>query len=421
MESMHTTHLLVRATSTALLALSLHCRGVADAQTVQTTAGPLTLPPPTQAAMMVSNAPRMVPRPPGAALRGPPGTRVTLWASGFHGGRAMAVAPDGAVFVTEHTTNRVLVLRDADHDGAADAAREVWDDHLRQPFGVAFHPDGWLFVACTDAIVRYPYHPGQSRHDARPTQVLTLPGGGYHQHWTRSVAVAPDGAHLYVSVGSQSNDDVERDPRRAAVLEVTPTGAGARVFASGLRNPVWLAFHPTTRALYAVVNERDGLGDDVVPDYLTSVRDGAFYGWPYSYFGALRDPAHTGERDDLVRRATVPDLALGAHVAAVGLLFPTRQGVGVTPGDALVSEHGSWNRSQSVGDKVVRVRFENGRPTARVEDFVTGWRLPDDSSWGRPVGLAELPDGSILVADDGSESIWRVGPTAPAPTRSPAR
>jgi glucose/arabinose dehydrogenase len=366
------------------------------------------LPAPSRLAGLTYNPPRIVARPPNAALRGPAGSTVTAWAAGLAGGRALAVAPDGDVFVAEPRAGRVSLLRDRDGDGAADADRPVWDENLRQPFGLAFHPGGWLYVGCTDRIVRYRYRPGQTRREAPPERVLDLPGGGYNQHWTRSVALSPDGAQVFASVGSETNDDVEADARRAAVLVAAADGSGARVFASGLRNPVWIAFHPDARRLYAVVNERDGLGDDLVPDYLTEVREGAFYGWPYSYFGAHVDPRHAGERPDLVRRAVVPDLPLGAHVAAVGLLFPTRGALGVPRGDALVSLHGSWNRSQRVGYKVIRARFAGGRPTGAVEDFITGWVLPDDRVWGRPVGLAELPDGSVLVADDESNTVWRV-------------
>ncbi len=400
----------------ASLAVALAaCHGERAPQRVHTRTGDVQLPAPNRVAGLTYNPPRIVARPDGVVPHGPPETATTAWATGLHGGRAMALAPSGEVFVAEHRAGRVSVLRDADHDGAADRDRAVWDEGLRQPFGLAFHPDGWLYVGCTDRVVRYRYRPGQTRREAPPELVMPLPGGGYNQHWTRSVAVSPDGQQVFASVGSETNDDVESDQRRAAVLVGSPEGRGARVFASGLRNPVWIAFHPDTRRLFAVVNERDGLGDDLVPDYLTEVREGAFYGWPYSYFGAHVDPRHEGERPDLVRSAAVPDLALGAHVAAVGLVFPVRGALGVPRGDALVSLHGSWNRSQRVGYKVVRVRFADGRATSAVDDFVTGWRLPDDRVWGRPVGLLELPDGSLLVADDETHTLWRVSPTGSRP------
>jgi glucose/arabinose dehydrogenase len=405
-----------RAVGASLVVAALGaCHGERAPQRAQTRAGVVLLPAPNRVAGLTYNPPRIVARPDGVLPHGPPGTVTAAWATGLAGGRTMALAPGGEVFVAEHRAGRISVLRDADGDGVSDGDRVVWDERLRQPFGLAFHPDGWLYVGLTDRVVRYRYRPGQTRREAPPELVMPLPGGGYNQHWTRSVALSPDGAQVFASVGSETNNDVESDQRRAAVLVASSEGAGARVFASGLRNPVWIAFHPDTRRLFAVVNERDGLGDDLVSDYLTEVREGAFYGWPYSYFGAHVDPRHEGERPDLVRSAVVPDLALGAHVAAVGLLFPVRGRLGVPRGDALVSLHGSWNRSQRVGYKVVRVRFTDGRPTSPVEDFVTGWHLPDDRVWGRPVGLLELPDGSLLVADDEAHTLWRVAPTGSPP------
>jgi glucose/arabinose dehydrogenase len=243
--------------------------------------------------------------------------------------------------------------------------------------------------------------------------VLELPGLGYNQHWTRNVIVSPDAHKLYVTVGSETNVEAETDPRRGAITECDPDGRNARVYANGLRNPLGMAFHPDTRGFFTVVNERDMLGDDLVPDYLTEVRAGAFYGWPFSYFGAHEDPRRAGERPDLVRAAVVPDLSLGAHVAPLSMIFPLRDGVAAMRGDALVSLHGSWNRSQPVGYRVVRVRFANGRPTGVIEDFITGWLAPNNKAWGRPAGLAELPDGSLLVVDDANEVIWRVARATP--------
>jgi glucose/arabinose dehydrogenase len=264
-------------------------------------------------------------------------------------------------------------------------------------------------VGNTGSVVRFRYRPGQLEAEGPPERVADLPGHGYRQHWTRNVVVSPDGARVFASVGSATNDSVERDPRRAAIRVFDPDGAHARVFASGLRNAVGMAFEPRTGALWAVVNERDELGDDLPPDYLTVVRDGAFYGWPFAYAGRVEDPRHRGERPDLVARATVPDLALGAHVASLGLVFYTAaQFPGDYRGDALVSLHGSWNRAQRVGYKVVRVRFRDGRPTGEVTDFVAGWLTDDGAVWGRPVGLAQAADGAVLIADDGGSVIWRV-------------
>jgi glucose/arabinose dehydrogenase len=258
-------------------------------------------------------------------------------------------------------------------------------------------------------VVRFRYAPGDLAAQSGPERLLDLPGGGYHQHWTRDLVFSADGRTLFVSVGSQTNASPEPDARRGAVSAYDPDGRHARIYAAGLRNAVGLAVQPGTGVLYAVINERDELGDDLVPDYLTSVRDGAFYGWPYSYFGAHADPRLNGAGVELVQRAVVPDVSLGPHVAALGLLFYT----GATfpepyRGDALVSLHGSWNRARRVGYAVVRARFRDGHPTGELEDFVTGWALPDGTVWGRPVGLLQLADGSVLVVDDGSETIWRV-------------
>ncbi len=360
-----------------------------------------------------NNPPRIVRRPAGVAPTGP-GLVAAVWADGLQGGRWMAQSPSGEVFVAEHESGRVVVLADADRDGRADRGRTVFAADLPLPFGLAFHPGGWLFVGCTDRVLRYAYRPGQREAAGDPTRVASLPGRGYNQHWTRNVAVSPDGARVFVTVGSATNVDPDPDPRRAAISVMGVDGAGFRVFASGLRNPIGMAFHPRTGALFTVVNERDELGDDLVPDYLTEVHEGAFYGWPYAYFGPHEDPRRRGERPDLVARARVPDFSLGAHVAPLAVTFPTRGALGVPVGDALVSLRGSWNRAQPAGYKVVRVRFEGGHPVA-MEDFLTGFTLPDGGVYGRPVGLVEMQDGSLLLADDAANVLWRVTAAPPQP------
>jgi len=269
-----------------------------------------------------------------------------------------------------------------------------------------------FYVSNTDAVVIFPYRAGETQITRKAEKVLDLPGGG---HYTRNVVVDPAGQKLFVSVGSATNVDEERidekDPRRAAILEANLDGTGMRVFASGLRNPVGMDWEPQTKALWAVVNERDLLGDELVPDYLTRIREGAFYGWPYSYFGQNQDPRKKGQRPDLVAKAIKPDYALGSHVAALGLAFyrgsqfPQHYHTG-----AFIGMHGSWNRSNLVGYKVAFVPFVNGRPAGAMEDFLTGFIANEKTKevYGRPVGVAVWTDGSLLVADDAAGKVWRV-------------
>jgi glucose/arabinose dehydrogenase len=372
----------------------------------------LVLPPPFHTPS-ARNPAAVVDRPLGTLPTVAPGLRVTQWAKGFRFARALAVGPDGSVFVSEADGGRVSVLRDDDRDGVADQERAIFARGLDLPFGLAFHPGGYLYVGCTSRLVRFRVRDGGHVAEGAAELVLALPGRGYNQHWTRSVALSPDGARVFVGVGSETNVEVEADPRRAAITVAAADGSGARPFATGLRNPVGLAVHPDTGALFTVVNERDELGDDLAPDFLTAAREGAFYGWPFAYWGCHEDPRRAGERPDLVARAVVPDLSLGAHTAPVALAFPVRAGAGVPRGDALVSLHGSWNRAVRVGYKVVRVRFQDGRPTGEIDDWMTGLLAPNGDAWGRPMGLAELPDGSMLVMDDGAQIIWRVDRSSP--------
>ena len=337
-------------------------------------------------------------RPANASLQVPAGFHVDVYASGFDEPRNMALAPNGDVFVAETGGGRVTILRGKQHFTFA--------SDLDRPFGLAF-TNGFLYVGLETAVIRFPYTPGQTLARGAPQKLLTLPSGG---HSTRNVIFSRDGSKLYVAVGSNSNVSVERDPMRAAITEMRPDGSAARVFASGLRNPVGLAIEPHTGALWTSVNERDGLGDDLVPDYITEVRDGAFYGWPFAYIGAHEDPRHHGERPDLVAKAAVPSLLIESHSAPLGMLFydgtmfPQQY-----RGNAFVALHGSWNRSTLTGYKVVSVPFKNGRPAGGYDDFVTGWITdPRGKAWGRPVGLLVLPDGSLLIADDGGNLIWRV-------------
>ncbi|HEU0043708.1 sorbosone dehydrogenase family protein [Sphingomonas sp.] len=306
-------------------------------------------------------------------------------------------------------SNRITLIRDADRDGRPDG-RAVLVDRLNAPFGIAVL-DGSLYVANTDAIVRYPFAPGQTRVGGPGVKLTDLPAGAINHHWTKSLTASPDGSRLYVSVGSNSNAmerGADAEINRAAILEVDPRTGRSRLFASGLRNPNGLTFYPGTNTLWAVINERDELGPDLVPDYMTSVRPGGFYGWPYSYYGQHLDPRVRPQRADLVAKAIPPDYSLGSHVAPLGLAFYT--GSSFPPalrGGAFIGEHGSWNRTDPHGYKVVFIGFRGGRPVGVPQDFVTGF-LKDGKARGRPVGVAVDDRGRMLIADDVGNTVWRV-------------
>ncbi len=310
-------------------------------------------------------------------------------------------------------SNRITLIRDADHDGRPDG-RSVLLTGLNAPFGVVA-VGGFLYVANTDAIVRYPFVPGQTAITAPGEKLTDLPAGTINHHWTKSLTVSPDGTRLYVGVGSNSNAmergaDAEMD--RAAVFEIDVATGRSKLFASGLRNPNGLTFYPGSNTLWAVVNERDELGPNLVPDYLTSVRPGAFYGWPYSYYGQHIDPRVKPQRPELVARAIAPDYALGSHVAPLGLTFYTGSSFSEGfRGGAFVGEHGSWNRTDPHGYKVVFIPFRDGRPVGRPQDFVTGF-LRDGKARGRPVGVTVDDQGRLLIADDVGGTVWRVSSLA---------
>jgi glucose/arabinose dehydrogenase len=357
-----------------------------------------------------NNPPRVVPRPQGAELILPPRFHIAPFAEGgFELPRGLKLAPNGDVFVTDPEAGKVVVLRDADGDGTAEQ-RFTFAADLMQPFGLAIG-HGYLYVGNTNGVVRFRYQPGQTAASSPPESVAALPGMGYREHWTRNLVFSPDGRKLYATVGSESNVSVEKEPMRAAIIEFNPDGTGKRLFATGLRNPVGVAFYPGTNTLWAGVQERDRLGDDLPPDYVTSVQDGGFYGWPFAYAGKNEDPRRKGERPDLVARTIIPDVLIQAHSSVLGLMFYTGN---MFPedyrGDAFVALHGSWNRSKRTGYKIIRIPFEKGRPVGGYEDFVVGW-MADESQrevWGRPVDLLVLRDGSMLISDDGAKMIWRV-------------
>ena len=310
------------------------------------------------------------------------------------------------------SADRITLLRDADGDGVAET-RSVFLQGLRSPFGMALVGDV-LYVANTDAVVRFPYREGETSITAAATKVADLPAGAINHHWTKCLLASADGTRLYVGVGSNSNvgeRGMENEVERAAVLEIDPANGNRRVFASGLRNPTALAWNPEDGRLWAVVNERDELGDHLVPDYLTSVRDGAFYGFPYSYYGQHVDARMQPQAPALVAKAIAPDYALGSHVAPLGLAFyagsalPSRYRNG-----AFVGLHGSWNRKPFSGYKLVFVPFSGGRPSGRIETVLEGFIDARGDAQGRPVGVAVDRNGAILVADDVGNTIWRVGP-----------
>jgi glucose/arabinose dehydrogenase len=366
----------------------------------------------------------------------PAGFKVNLYAGGLDNPRNIYAGPNGDVFTAQATTeidgikkiganiigagkseninkspNNIMLLRDTNGDGAADI-KTVFLSRLNKPYGLLIL-NNWFYVANTDGVWRYPYKPGQTNITVRGTKILSLPAGGYNNHWTRNLRTNANCSKIYVSVGSGTNDaekGLENEVRRADILEINPDGSNEHIYASGLRNPAGIDFQPGTGVLWASVNERDGLGDNIVPDYLTSVKQGGFYGWPWAYFGPHEDPDHKNERPDMVKKAIVPDVALGSHTASLGLAF---YGANKFPqryhGGAFIGQHGSWNSSKLVGYKVVFVPFVNSKP-GKPEDFLTGFVVNEDKKevHGRPVGIAVLNDGSLLVADDAGNKIWRV-------------
>ncbi|GAB3862178.1 sorbosone dehydrogenase family protein [Hymenobacter terrigena] len=407
------------------------------AQTVTTPAADSVHLPAPYATKSVTNRVNIQPWPAGKTPVAPAGFTVTEYAGKLDSPRWLYVAPNGDVLVAEastvptsmtkkvaaelkldksrslrdHSANRITLLRDTNHDGTPDL-RTTFLAGLSQPFGMLIMGN-YFYVANTDGVLRFPYQPGATKITGSGQRILDLPKGGYNNHWTRNLLAAPDGSKIYVTVGSSSNvqeHGAEEEVRRANILQINPDGTGEKIFASGLRNPIGLQWQPGTGKLWVVVNERDELGDELVPDYFTSVTEGGFYGWPYSYYGQNEEPRRKNERPDLIKKALVPDVSLGAHVAALGLAFydkdafPARYRNG-----AFIGEHGSWNRTQFSGYKVVFVPFANGKP-GKPEDFLTGFLAGGDSkdAYGRPVGVATLPDGSLLVADDAADKIWRV-------------
>jgi len=387
-----------------------------------------------------ANFPKFIDKPAGAKLSLPPGFKVDVFASGLTGPRAMRVAPNGDIFLTEPQSGRVKVLRPS-ADGSTAATVDTFAQGLLQPFGIQFYPAGaqpkWIYVAETNRVVRYAYKVGDTKASGVPEVVvaeLSPVGGG---HFTRDIAFSPDGKRMFVSVGSQSNiaeDMPKKSPAEVKAWEAQhglgaawgneENRAGVRVFevgsdkpgkmfATGIRNCVGLTVQPKTGDLWCTTNERDMLGDDLVPDYSTRVKEGGYYGWPWYYMGKNEDPRLKGDRPDLAGKAIVPDVPYQAHSAALNLAFYTAtSGSSAFPkeyvGDGFAVLHGSWNRAFRTGHKVVRVRMKNGVPTGEYEDFMVGFIADDGNAWGRPVGATVARDGSLLISDDGSNVVYRI-------------
>jgi glucose/arabinose dehydrogenase len=368
-----------------------------------------------------ANAPsKVVQRPASAWPKAPEGFSVELYATGLHNPRLLRTAPNGDVFLAESAPGNIKVLRGINARGGVQQV-ETFATGLDMPFGIAFYPPGhdpqWVYVANTDSVVRFAYRNGDLKARGPAQKLCDLPGGGRLRgggHWTRDIAFSLDGKTMYVSVGSHSNDD---DPDthpaeqgRADILQFNPDGSGQKLFASGIRNAVGIAVHPTSGELWASVNERDELGDNLVPDYITHVQPNGFYGWPWWYMGGTQDPRQKGKHPELKNQVITPDVLIQPHNASLEMLFyQGAQFPQTYRGDIFAAEHGSWNREMRTGYEVVRVPMHGGaRAEGGYEDFLTGFVTPGGQVWGRPVGVAVAIDGSLLVSDDGGEVIWRV-------------
>jgi glucose/arabinose dehydrogenase len=426
------------------LALSLTACDEQETAAVEQTFGPSpTLPAPQKSMVPTVNVATAVGWPAGSKPTPAKGMAVNAFATGLDHPRTVYVLPNGDVLVAETnappkpddsagikgwitkmvmgragagttSANRITLLRDADGDGIAET-RSVFLEGLHSPFGMALVGDDF-YVADSDAILKFPYRAGDTKITTPGVKLADLPAGTRNHHWTKDLAASPDGTKLYATVGSNSNvgeNGIEAETNRAAVLEVDRLSGKWRVFASGIRNPNGPSWQPQSGALWVTVNERDELGNDLVPDYMTSVKDGGFYGWPYSYYGQHVDERVEPQRPDLVAKAIVPDYALGAHTASLGLTFNT--GNLFPPemaGGAFIGQHGSWNRKPRAGYKVIFVPFANGKPSGKPQDVLTGFLNERGEAQGRPVGVKIDKQGALLVADDVGNSVWRVTPTA---------
>jgi glucose/arabinose dehydrogenase/mono/diheme cytochrome c family protein len=361
------------------------------------------------------NSPQLVDRPEKAWPQVPPGFEVELYATGLDQPRLIRTAPNGDFFVAESKLGEIRLFRGISAEGKPEQAA-TFATGLKRPFGINFYPSGsdpqWIYIGNTDSVVRFPYKNGDLKARGPAEHIADVPGG--NSHWTRDIQFTPDGKKMLVSVGSASNindpDTTPEERNRADVLEFNPDGSAMRVYAYGIRNCVGMAIQSKTGALWCSVNERDGLGDDLVPDYITHVQEGSFYGWPWWYMGKHQDPRHEGKHPELKDKVITPDVILHPHNASLQLTFyDGKQFPAEYQGDIFAAEHGSWNRSVRVGYELIRVPLDkSGHATGAYEDFMTGFVVDNGHVWGRPVGVTVAPDGSLLVTDDGSKSIWRI-------------
>ena len=383
--------------------------------TVKTAIGNLTLPAPYTSESVVKRS-GMKDWPKGQTPTAPSGFTVTKFAGDLKNPRNTYIGPNNDIFVAESGTmgskDRITVFRDKDKDGTFET-RSVFLENLNQPYGMLILKN-YFYVANTDGLYRYPYKGDELKLQSKAEKILELPAGGYNNHWTRNLIANSDGSKIYISVGSASNNaehGMDEERRRANILEVNPDGSGERIYASGLRNPVGMDWNPANNELWAAVNERDDLGDELVPDYITSVKEGGFYGWPYSYFGQIEDPRMKGQGKDLVAKAIVPDVPVGSHTASLGIVFYNKDAFPEKyRNGAFVGQHGSWNRSILSGYKVLFVPFKNGKPSGPPEDFLSGFIADEKKAqvYGRPVDVTVMNDGSLLVNDDSGNTIWKV-------------
>lgn len=376
--------------------------------TVQTAIGDITLEPPfaTESKTKRNSAADWD----GKMPKAPEGFTVSKFAGDFDGCRWVYQAPNRDIFVSESYGDKIAVFRDKDKNGTYET-RETFLKNLNKPFGMLVLGN-YFYVANTDGLYRYPYN-NELKLSAKSQKILDLPAGGYNNHWTRNLLASKDGSKIYVTVGSGSNvgeNGMEHEVRRACILEINPDGSGEKIYASGLRNPVGMDWNPANGELWTAVNERDGLGNDLVPDYITSVKPGGFYGWPYAYFGSIPDPRLKGQGKDLAAKSIVPDVPVGSHTASLSVAFYTRDAFPAKyKNGAFVGQHGSWNRDPISGYKVLFVPFKNGKPE-KPQDFLTGFIANENKAevYGRPVCVMVLHDGSLLVSDDGSNTVWQI-------------